>query len=185
MAKKAAAVKIVTNTSEAIRELFLAMGDVSSAEILDALAQQGVQCSVSLIESIRKKMKQAKTLTVTKAAAKKTAAKRATGKRAAAKAPQVDAKFWNQWEDTLKKAAPTRKTLNKKPAAKKKPAIKPGTIAFQVSSVWGGLEWMGVQPGDTVASLKAWLEQEARDIQNAIEVLEKYDDDANPFTTQA
>jgi hypothetical protein len=188
MAKKAAEFKIVTNKSDAIRELFHAKGDVSSGVILDELAQHGVQCSVTLIESIRKKMKQAKTLTVA------TAAKKA--------APTRHAPTINQIIRDAEKAAAAKKAEApaKKPAAKKKAAkavtlppikavkpatIKPGTIAFEVSSVWYGLYWCGFPQDDTVASLKEWLEQEAGDIQDALDLLGQYDDDANPWTTKA
>ena len=56
----------VMNRSHVIRDLFHQHGDVSSAEILDTLAQQGVRCSVSLIESIRKEMKRRKVMPIKK-----------------------------------------------------------------------------------------------------------------------
>ena len=52
----------VMNRSHVIRDLFHEHGDVSGAVILDILAQQGVRCSLSLIESIRKEMKRRKVM---------------------------------------------------------------------------------------------------------------------------
>jgi len=74
-----------------------------------------------------------------------------------------------------KKAPPT-----KKPTTIRR-GIKEGTIAAGIRSNWDGIEMLEQSAYLTVAELRAWMEQEIGDIENALEFLDA-DDDANPWT---
>lgn len=84
---------------------------------------------------------------------------------------------------TSKKKAPlTKKTkAASKKATTKAQAIKDGTIAAGIRMNWGGITTLDQREYTTVAELRAWMEQEMGDIENALEFLDA-DDDANPWT---
>lgn len=88
----------VGNRSEMIRQVFLKLGDVYSSTILDHLAGQGVECSVTLVDSVRKKMKMAGLMPVKKATTKSAAPAKKAAKgpaKKAAKPTLLNAeKFW-------------------------------------------------------------------------------------------